>query len=161
LTDKPFIIKTDHISLKYLLEQRLTHSLQHKGMYKLMRLDYVIQYKKGVDNRAADALSRKFGEEITGELTTVTEILPTWLEELKESYKDDEWATQVLQVSTARAQEGEKVTVHEGIIRYKGKIYVGNSFNWRNKVLQSLHDSSVGGHSGILGIYQRVKRLFY
>jgi RNase H-like domain found in reverse transcriptase len=30
LKEMPFMIKTDHISLKYLLEQRLHHTLQHK-----------------------------------------------------------------------------------------------------------------------------------
>lgn len=59
LQGKSFIIKTDHISLKHLLEQRLTHTLQHKILCKLLGLDYVIQYKKGVENRAADALSRR------------------------------------------------------------------------------------------------------
>lgn len=55
----PFIIKTDHMSLKHLLEQRLTHTLQHKGLCKLLGLDYIVQYKKGALNLAADALSRR------------------------------------------------------------------------------------------------------
>lgn len=58
LQGKPFVIKADHISLKYLLEQRLTHALQHKSLCKLLGLDYTIEYKKGVENKAADALSR-------------------------------------------------------------------------------------------------------
>lgn len=37
-------MKTDHVSLQYLLEQRLTHTLQHK---------------KGSENQAADALKSK------------------------------------------------------------------------------------------------------
>ena len=52
------IIKTDHQSLKYLLDQKLTTSLQHKWLAKLLGLDYEIQYKKGVENKVADALSR-------------------------------------------------------------------------------------------------------
>jgi RNase H-like domain found in reverse transcriptase len=72
LYGKPFIIKTDHISLKHLLEQRLTHSLQHKGLCKLMGLDYVIHYKKGTKNRAADALSRRSSATNTTEINAVT-----------------------------------------------------------------------------------------
>ena len=56
-----FIIKTDHISLKYLLEQKINTASQHKGLSRLMGLDYAIEYKKGVDNRVADALSRREG----------------------------------------------------------------------------------------------------
>jgi RNase H-like domain found in reverse transcriptase len=71
-----FVIKTDHISLKHLLEQRLTHTLQHKGLCKLLDLDYVIQYKKGVENKAADALSRRTHEPGEGVSMAVTELGP-------------------------------------------------------------------------------------
>lgn len=53
-----FIIRTDHQSLKYLLEQRLSTLLQQKWLAKLMGLDYEITYNKGSDNKVADALSR-------------------------------------------------------------------------------------------------------
>ena len=54
-----FIIRTDHQSLRFLLEQRLNTLLQHKCLTKLLGLDYEIQYKKGAENKAADALSRR------------------------------------------------------------------------------------------------------
>lgn len=53
------IIKTDHQSLKYLLEQRVHTILQQKGLTKLLGLDYEVQYKKRTENRVADALSRR------------------------------------------------------------------------------------------------------
>ncbi|KAL3502761.1 hypothetical protein ACH5RR_037210 [Cinchona calisaya] len=37
-----FVIRTDHQSLKYLLEQRLTSTLQHRWLTKLLGLDYKI-----------------------------------------------------------------------------------------------------------------------
>ena len=40
-----FLIKTDHQSLKFLLEQRVTLMLQHKWLTKLMGHDYSINYK--------------------------------------------------------------------------------------------------------------------
>jgi RNase H-like domain found in reverse transcriptase/Reverse transcriptase (RNA-dependent DNA polymerase) len=48
LQGQSFIIKTDHLSLKFLLEQKLTHALQHKRLCKLLGLQYEIQYKKDV-----------------------------------------------------------------------------------------------------------------
>jgi Integrase zinc binding domain len=50
--------------------------------------------------------------------------------------------------------------VHAGIIRRKRRIYVGSELNWREKVIKALHDSSLDGHSGIVGTYQRVKNSF-
>jgi Integrase zinc binding domain len=46
------------------------------------------------------------------------------------------------------------------VIIKKDRIYVGSYSNWRGAV-QTIHDSSIGGHSGILGTYQRMKKLFY
>ncbi|XP_019227493.1 PREDICTED: uncharacterized protein LOC109208797 [Nicotiana attenuata] len=60
-----FVVKTNHQSLKYLLEQKITTALQQKGLTKLMGLDYEVQYKKGSENRVADALSRRQEEEST------------------------------------------------------------------------------------------------
>ncbi|XP_026383400.1 uncharacterized protein LOC113278890 [Papaver somniferum] len=58
LCSQQFIIHTDHQILKYLMDQKLSTSLQQKWLVKLMGLDYVIKYKKGSENQAADALSR-------------------------------------------------------------------------------------------------------
>ncbi|XP_075101843.1 uncharacterized protein LOC142177270 [Nicotiana tabacum] len=52
-------IRTDHHGLKYLLEQKVTSAIQQKGLTKLLGLDYEVQYKKGAENKVADALSRQ------------------------------------------------------------------------------------------------------
>ena len=56
---KHFVVKTDHHSLKDLLEQRVTSAIQQKGLTKLLGLDYEVRYKKGAENGVADALSRR------------------------------------------------------------------------------------------------------
>ena len=56
----PVIIKTDQKILKYLGSRKLVEGIQHKLMLKLLEFDYTIEYKKGTNNSAADALSRKF-----------------------------------------------------------------------------------------------------
>jgi hypothetical protein len=53
-----FTIHTDHCSLSHLEEQRLHTSWQQKVFTKLLGLQFTIKYKKGISNRAADALSR-------------------------------------------------------------------------------------------------------
>lgn len=79
-----FVIKTDHISLKYLVEQKIHTSTQHKGLSKLLGLDFVIEYKKGCENVVADSLSRreegKMGNEMdvdeAASVLAVSEIKP-------------------------------------------------------------------------------------
>ena len=60
LEGNTFVIKTDHEPLKYLLEQKLTTTIQKRGLTKLLGLDYTIQYRMGKTNRVTDALFRQF-----------------------------------------------------------------------------------------------------
>ena len=60
LLGRPFVVKTDHQSLKFLLEQRIATPSQQKWLAKLLGYAFVVEYKKGCDNRVADALSRIF-----------------------------------------------------------------------------------------------------
>ncbi|GJW33164.1 putative mitochondrial protein [Tanacetum coccineum] len=66
LIEMHFKIRTNHFSLKYLLDQKLTTPFQLKWLPKLLGFVYEIVYKRGVDN--ADALSR---------VNQCTEILQT------------------------------------------------------------------------------------
>lgn len=63
LWGKSFLIRTDHYSLKYLLEQRHTTSPQQHWINKLMGFDFCVEYKVGHLNKASDALSRRPGKE--------------------------------------------------------------------------------------------------
>ncbi|KAL0408312.1 UNVERIFIED_CONTAM: hypothetical protein Sradi_1765600 [Sesamum radiatum] len=113
-----FIIRTDPKSLKHILDQRVDSILQQKWITKLLGLSYEVQYKKGSDHRAADALSR-----------------------MEHTFPDYNY--------------------EKGILRKKGRICVGSHGDIRKKIIKSLHDSTLGGHSGINGTYQRIKPLFF
>lgn len=58
LLGRQFLIKIDHQSLKFLLEQKVTTLMQQKWLSKLLGFDYQILYRSGKTNVAADALSR-------------------------------------------------------------------------------------------------------
>lgn len=57
---KHFIVWTNHYSLKYLLEQKVTSAIKQKVLTKLLGLDFEVQFKKGTENRVANALLREF-----------------------------------------------------------------------------------------------------
>jgi hypothetical protein len=52
---------TDHKALSFLDNQVLRSELQRKAMAKMMGLQFRIEYKKGKENQAADALSLQGG----------------------------------------------------------------------------------------------------
>ncbi|GJS47939.1 ty3-gypsy retrotransposon protein [Tanacetum coccineum] len=63
LMGRRFMVRTDHKSIKELMQQVILTPLQQKYVWKLMGFDFSIEYKSGVANQAADALSRMFEED--------------------------------------------------------------------------------------------------
>ena len=54
----PFIIKTNQQSLKFILEQRIVTPAQQKWFTKLLGYSFAMEYKKGKENKVANAFSR-------------------------------------------------------------------------------------------------------
>jgi hypothetical protein len=59
LWGRHFSVRTDHYSLKFLLDQRLSTVPQHQWISKLFGFDFSVEYRPGRLNIVADALSRR------------------------------------------------------------------------------------------------------
>jgi hypothetical protein len=59
LWGRAFTVRTDHYSLKFILDQRLSTIPQHTWVSKLFGYDLTVEYRPGKLNGAADALSRR------------------------------------------------------------------------------------------------------
>lgn len=153
LLGKQLIIKSDQKSLKLLGDQRVTEGIQHKLMLKLLELDFAIQYKKRKETIAVDAFSRKHS------LMAMSVITPKWINKITHSYSSDH-VSQMLQqyLITPRAPTSH-YSLHNGILRYKGRTALGHDPALKEKIMQSLHASALGGHSGVRATYQRVKKM--
>ena len=73
-----FQIKTNHLSLKYFLDQRLSSLEQNKWLAKMLGYDYEIIYKKGKYKIVVDALWI-WNEEV-GSLFVLSLLVPDWIE---------------------------------------------------------------------------------
>lgn len=60
LMGRKFIMRTDHQSLRNLLNQQVQTPAQHQWLVKLLGYDFQLEYKSGHHNQVADALSRVF-----------------------------------------------------------------------------------------------------
>jgi hypothetical protein len=117
-----FLILTDHKSLSHLRKQRLTRTMQHKAFVKLMGFQYKIKYKKGSDNGAADALSRRSNSD---ELLAVSISVPRWLEIIQEEYQQDADTKKLLAALSLHPEGQGGYKLVNGIIRLNGKIWLG------------------------------------
>ncbi|GJT36508.1 putative mitochondrial protein [Tanacetum coccineum] len=118
-----------------LLDQRMSTPIQLKWLPKLMGFDYEIQYKKGVENVATDALSMlQFSNEKLQKIITKLQQG----QDVKGSYS---WANQEL--------------------RRKGRLVVGNGQSLKIELLKQFHEVSVGGHSRVRTTTNKICSVFY
>lgn len=159
LLGHPFIIKTDQEALKHLMEQKITTGLQQKWLSKLLGFDYTVQYKRGKENLAADALSRLHGD---SELYTIVHsVKPLWRSELAESLIQDDQAQKLIAELTIDAARVQGYSLSEGDLMKEGRFYVGNSTDLKQRICSVMHSSPEGGHSGINATIKRIERTFY
>jgi hypothetical protein len=120
--------------------QHLTEDIQHKLLLKLLEFDYKIEYKKGRDNKVADALSRR-GQAVLA----ISAAILDWIADIEASYVDDHHYTSIIQLLAVNDQAVPNYSVHIGILRYRCRICIGTSLDLKNKILSSLHASAIGG----------------
>jgi hypothetical protein len=83
LLESKFLIRTDHNSLQYLLQQKTLSTEQQKWIEKIATFDMEILHKRGKDNIAVDALSRKDEET---QVFAISIAIPEWLDEIRTEY---------------------------------------------------------------------------
>lgn len=121
-----FIVKTDHQSLKYLLEQRWSTTLQQKWLVKLPGMDYEIVYKKGKDNKVTDVLSRLPGMNRDVQLKAISSVQFNWLHEVTNSYNQDVCAQEAIRNLTAGGQNHTEWQFQQGVLKFQGRINIGS-----------------------------------
>jgi hypothetical protein len=89
-----------------------------------MGLRYRVQYHRGVDNGAADALSRRGAPE---ELLAVSSPMHDWLSDLAQWYQSDAEAQSLLSQLVVNPSARPPFSLQQGIIKYKDHIWLGSN----------------------------------
>jgi hypothetical protein len=122
-----------------------------------MGLQYKILYKKGQDNKVADALSRKSTHD---EVHALSIMKPRWLEIIEEGYLQDDNTKQLLTELAITPSNQKGFTLVGGLIKYKGRVWLGSHKEAHQAVMMALQDSGIGGHGGIAATYNKIRSLF-
>lgn len=138
-----FTIRTDHHSLKNLLNQIIQTLEQQFFLTKLLGYSYDIVYRRGKDNIAVDALSRLPAEnsELSSEEsqlnTLVCEPISEWVQKVQEENEKDEWIGEIKkQMNEQGAKEG--FSIQEGLLMFKQRYCIGPTSNFRAEILEEL-----------------------
>jgi len=155
LLGRPFVVKTDHVSLKYLMEQRITTPAQSRWLPKLLGFDYKIEYKKGSLNQGADALSR------TPEFhyLNVSHPCSTIWTTLQEEVHTDPFYLN-LPSSLPLKVKGNLVK-RDGVWFRNDVILLSSHSPLLSTVLVMCHSSPEGGHFGFHKTLAKVKHNFW
>jgi hypothetical protein len=125
------------------LEQKINTQLQKRGLEKLLRLRYHIQYRKWKKNVVADTLSRSI--RATSELKVMTEhvnmnleslgsilvVVLAWYEEIKDSYDNDHQLHEIMVDKILNIDNWTNYTFINGTLRFTHKIMIGKKGNLR------------------------------
>jgi hypothetical protein len=154
-----FLIRTDQKSLIHLEEQKLTTIWQQKAFTKLLGLQYRICYRKGEENRAADALSRRLHDD-SEQLATISTCQPSWLSEVRSNYESNPQATRWIQHLQQQPDAKGRFTLRDGILYFRKRIWLGGAPQVQQLIMHAFHASKLGGHSGFPVTYNRIRPLF-
>ena len=136
LLGREFIIRTDQKSLKELLFQVVQTPDQQFYIRKLMGFKFRIEYKKGANNRVADALSRRDGDDTSASLFQLyAQPLPQILDSIR---KENLTLPDLVAFHTAAANGRLQLpyAIHGGIVYYNHRICLGATSALKSTILQ-------------------------
>src|SRR5690606_21437427 len=121
LIGRKFVVRTDQKSLCFLMEQREVNLEYQRWLTKILGFDFDIVYKPGLDNKAADALSRRTG---VRELFAVSVTTALQLEEIASEVDKDQELIKIMEELRQREGTHPDYSVVQGRLLRKGKLVI-------------------------------------
>ncbi|KAK8924154.1 hypothetical protein KSP39_PZI019727 [Platanthera zijinensis] len=163
LIGSTFTILTDHETLHNLNTQIMTLPEQQHFLSKMLGFNYIIRYRPGRHNAAADALSRIYDPDDEPSINSHQNLSFTYsnlFDDLTTLYKTDNKAIEVL----SQLQQHPDLVPQWKIINekyfFKSKLYIPDSL-LRTILISEAHDTKIGGHSGITATTKRLEQYYY
>jgi hypothetical protein len=156
LWGRSFVVRIEHYSLKYLLDQKLATIPQHQWVSKLLGFDFRIEFKPGSSNVVADALSRH-DVEASAKLAALSTPSFHLFDTLRREI-DDTPELHNLREEVQVGHHGDKWRVVDGLITMSGCVYLPPALASLAAMLQHAHDV---GHEGVEHTLHRLRVDFH
>ena len=143
LWGRRFLVRTDHYSLKFLLDQRLSTVPQHQWISKLFGFNFTVEYRPGQLNSAADALSRR--DEEAAALCALSGPSFDLYADIRRATATDP-VTRGLQQQLAAGSLDAPWVAGDGFLLHGKRIYVSAVDDLRHQVVALAYSA---GHEGV------------
>ena len=178
-------IWTDHKNLEYFKTAKKLNRRQARWSLFLSRFDFTLQHRPGKKSLKPDALSRR-PDHGKGESDNENVILlkPSYfkiqalkqghilltgeekglLQKIRKAKDFDESvvkAAEELKSSSAKRIEGEEWSEEQGLILFRGKVYVPKDSDLRMQIVKAHHDLQIAGHPGRWKTLELVSRNYW
>jgi hypothetical protein len=91
----------------------------------------------------------------------IMQVQPLWIQDVLNSCVTDFQALELLGQLAIHSRDEHGFSLHQGIIKKNGLIWVANNSALKTKLISAMHDSAMGGHLGGQATYHRLKRMFW
>lgn len=161
LLGRPFLIYTDHQSLRTMMYQTVQTPEQHRWLVKLLGYEFQIFYKPGSSNQPADALSRIPSESGPHLLSmNITRPLPALWGALHYAYKADTTMQDLFSSIHQNPDDHSNYSIRNNIILFQGRVLVPKNTALQQLLISEYHNTRVGGHAGIRRTFHRIASTF-
>lgn len=115
---------------------------------------FMIEYKMGIANRTADALSRGDEEEIV--LLAIS--LPTWLDwdALNKDILENEGIQTIISDVKSHLGKHAHCSIVNDKLCYNGRLVILSPSSWTQRLMSEMNCTFTGGHSGAYCTYCRI-----
>ncbi|MCO5557391.1 hypothetical protein L7F22_010954 [Adiantum nelumboides] len=152
LLGTPFILRTDHQSLKYFMTQTKLSDKQMRWANFLSRFNFHIAHIAGKHNQVADALSRR------PKVNAVSIAAHNDLSSMIDEYAIDSDFKDVIS-AIALGKKEEPFTLQDGYLLHGNRLCITRSL--REKVMFESHAPPYAGHRGIQTTMKAIETYFY
>jgi hypothetical protein len=183
----PIEIWTNHKNLEYFRVALKLNRRQARWSLYLSRFDFTLHHKPGRSMGKPDALSRRANHESgQGDNDNLTLLAPglfrihalagarfqgderNILREVQRSLKDGIQEESIAKAARELQKDKGRGTVKstewsesEGLLMFRGKIYVPNDRDLRRPIVEQHHDTRIAGHAGCFKTLELVSRNYW
>ena len=152
LLGTPFVLRTDHQSLRYFMTQTKLSEKQMRWANLLSQFHFHIAHVPGKQNAVADALSRR------PQVNAVTIAYHKDLTHMIEEYQHDQDFASIYR-DIEQGHPVSSYSIKDGFLMNNSRLCVTKSF--RDKVMQESHEPPYAGHRGTQATVQAMEIYFY